>query len=52
MKDTIEIKHTHADVGMFNGFLYFIVDNRLFRVSVGTPHFNDYGEWRLIEILN
>lgn len=41
------IKHTHAQVGHFNGSLYFIVDNRLLRVGVHTPNFNDFGEWRL-----
>lgn len=43
------IKHIHASVGAFNGSLYFLVDNRLLRVGVGTPLFNDYNEWRLDE---
>jgi hypothetical protein len=45
----IEIKHIHADVTYFNGSLYFLVDNRLLVVHVGTPNFNDYGEWRINE---
>lgn len=46
----MKIKHIHANVGLFNGSLYFLVDNRLLQVSVGTPHFNDYNEWRISEI--
>ena len=44
-----EVKHIHASVSYFNGRLYFVIDNRLFWVDVGTPNFNDYGEWRLSE---
>lgn len=47
--DNIEIKHIHADVGYYNGALYFVVDNRLLQIRVGTPNFNDYGEWRISE---
>jgi len=43
------IKHIHANVGIFNGSLYFTVDNRLLRVGVSTPNYNDYNEWRLDE---
>jgi hypothetical protein len=45
-----KIEHIHADVSTFNGTLYFVVDNKLMLVSVGTPNFNDYGEWRISEI--
>lgn len=44
------IEHIHADVKNFNGFLYFTVDNKLMRVEVGTPMFNDYNEWRIYEM--
>lgn len=41
------IKHIHAEVGNFNGFLYFTIDNKLMTVEVGTPMFNDFNEWRI-----
>lgn len=47
MEDTIEVKHMHENVGVFNGSLYFLIKEHLFRVDVGTPHYNDYNEWRL-----
>lgn len=47
MKNNIKIKHIHAHVSIFNGYLYFIVKDRLFKVGLSTPNFNDYGEWRL-----
>lgn len=50
MQIPFKIKHIHADVSTFNGFLYFVVNNKLMIVSVSTPHFNDYGEWRITEI--
>lgn len=43
------IKHIHQDVSHFNGRLYFTLDGRLLILTVGTPNFNDYGEWRLEE---
>lgn len=43
----MEIKHIHADCNFFNGRLYFLVENRIMYVEVGTPNFNDYGEWRI-----
>jgi hypothetical protein len=45
-----KIKHIHANVGTFNGTLYFVVNNKLMLISVSTPNFNDYGEWRISEI--
>lgn len=47
---THTLKHIHADVGVFNGFLYFTLDNKLLKMDVATPHFNDFGEWRINEI--
>lgn len=44
------IKHIHAQVGTFNGFLYFTVNNKLMVLTVGTPMFNDYKEWRISDI--
>lgn len=41
------IESIHAEIGNFNGFLYFKVDNRLLTLSVSTPNFNDYSEWRI-----
>lgn len=49
MGNNIEIKHIHSNVGGYNGGIYFLVDGRLLYVSVGTPHFNDYNEWRISE---
>lgn len=46
--NNIEVKHIHANVGM-NGQLYYIVDDRLLIVSVCSPNFNDYGEFRIGE---
>jgi hypothetical protein len=43
------IKHIHASITYFNGFVYFVVDGRLLRVGISTPSYNDYGEWRLDE---
>jgi hypothetical protein len=45
----MKIKHIHANVGVFNGTLFFVVDGRLLNVRVGTPNYNDYNEWRLSE---
>lgn len=47
MKNKYQIKHLHQDVGLFNGPLFFEIDNKLLEVFVNTPHFNDYGEWCL-----
>lgn len=44
------IKHIHANLSIFNGQLCFVVDNRLMTVSVITPNFNDFGEWRVRDI--
>lgn len=44
------LQHIHANVGLFNGILYFTLDNKLLTMEVITPHFNDYGEWRIKEI--
>jgi len=44
-----KLVHKHAEVGHYNGWLYFEVNERLVRVGVGTPNFNDYNEWRLSE---
>lgn len=41
------IEHLHAQVGTFNGTLYFTLNNKLLILSVSTPNFNDYGEWRI-----
>jgi hypothetical protein len=49
MNDNIEIKHIHSNVGVYNGSLCFAVDDRLLFVEVGTPHFNDFNEWRISE---
>lgn len=41
------IESLHHNVHRFNGKMYFLLDGRLLSVTVGTPSFNDYGEWRI-----
>lgn len=44
------IKHIHQSIGMFNGTLYFTLNNKLLTIDVITPSFNDFYEWRLQEM--
>lgn len=41
------IKCIHAGIGFFNGFIYFLLDNKLLSMEVCTPNFNDYNEFRI-----
>lgn len=41
------LKNIHSSVGSLNGSLYFTLNERLLRIDIGTPNFNDYNEWRL-----
>lgn len=49
-KKYYSITSAHADIGAFNGYIYFIVNNKILSVEVCTPNFNDYNEFRLINL--
>lgn len=46
----MQITSVHANVGVFNGAVYLLVDDRLLSMTVCTPNFNDYNEFRLDNI--
>ena len=45
----MKIKHLHAAINDINGNLYFEIKGQLVIMFVGTPKFNDSGEWILYE---
>ena len=42
-----KITHIHTNVNLFNGSMYFLLDNRILNISCCTPYFNDYSEYRI-----
>ncbi len=40
----------HENLGTFNGSVYYEMNGLLVSISMGTPNFNDYGEWNIYEI--
>lgn len=46
----MKITHTHSNIGVFNGWVYFLIGDRLASIEVCTPNFNDYNEWRLRDL--
>lgn len=47
----MEITPLHSGIGVFNGTLYFLLNERLLTIEVGTPNFNDYNEFRFRELM-
>lgn len=47
----MKIQHLHFEKNSLYGYAYFLLDNRLLLINYGTPKFNDYGEWNVLEIL-
>lgn len=47
MSNKIEAKLIHIQCGTFNGIANFQVGNSILRFELGTPNYNDYGEYRV-----
>lgn len=44
----MEAKLIYAECGRFNGIMRVLIGNTVLSVELGTPYFNDYGEYRLV----
>lgn len=44
------LKKIHENLGAFNGSVFYEVNGLLMSLHIGTPNFNDYGEWNIYEI--
>jgi len=44
------MKLVGANISSLNGALFFENNKDVIKVSYGTPHFNDYNEWRIDEL--
>lgn len=46
----MELKNIHVALGRYSGNIYFQVENFLLSIQVGTPLFNNYGEWNILDL--
>lgn len=43
----VKAELVHIECGTFNGIAIYRVDNKILKFELGTPHYNDYGEYRV-----
>jgi len=43
----MKIKLIHIECGRFNGIVNYKFNDKILRFELGTPNFNDYGEFRI-----